>query len=203
MLNDMAGKDNGTETHIKETAKRVYLKEGRFDATTQDIADAAGVNRTLLHYYFRSRDILLERVLLDGHLEFRSRIAEVMDPNADFKEKLGVLIDVWQERGKEYPYLDAFLVSNLHKGSFLESLLESNKARSKESDAFYEEIENEMKKGTIPSMDPSQFFLNLVSMMSYPITMRPLMERSLFLRGKSYNKILSDRKDAILKMLLR
>ncbi|RYD69366.1 MAG: TetR/AcrR family transcriptional regulator, partial [Sphingobacteriales bacterium] len=34
----MAGKDKGTENHIKETAKRVFFKEGRFNATTQDIA---------------------------------------------------------------------------------------------------------------------------------------------------------------------
>ncbi len=55
----MAAKDTGssTENLIKETAMRVFFKEGRFTATTQEIADAAGVNRTLLHYYFRSRDI--------------------------------------------------------------------------------------------------------------------------------------------------
>ena len=39
-----------TQELIKETAKRLFFGEGRFDATTQEIADAAGVNRTLINF---------------------------------------------------------------------------------------------------------------------------------------------------------
>ncbi|HYD90018.1 MAG TPA: helix-turn-helix domain-containing protein, partial [Flavobacterium sp.] len=53
-----AKEQQDTERLIKETAKRVFFGEGRFNATTQEIADAAGVNRTLINYYFRSRDKL-------------------------------------------------------------------------------------------------------------------------------------------------
>jgi len=48
--------DQDTEKLIMETAKNIFFGEGRFNATTQEIADAAGVNRTLINYYFRSRD---------------------------------------------------------------------------------------------------------------------------------------------------
>ena len=40
-------KDEATEELIKNTAKRLFFGEGKFNATTQEIADAAGVNRTL------------------------------------------------------------------------------------------------------------------------------------------------------------
>ena len=46
----MPVKDCKTEQLIKATAKRIFLTEGKMLATTQDIANAAGVNRTLLHY---------------------------------------------------------------------------------------------------------------------------------------------------------
>lgn len=51
-----------TERLIMETSMNVFFAEGRFNATTQEIADAAGVNRTLINYYFRSRNNLFEIV---------------------------------------------------------------------------------------------------------------------------------------------
>ncbi len=49
----MAARDTGAEQKIKDTAKRLYFAEGRINATILDIADAAGVSRTLVNYYFR------------------------------------------------------------------------------------------------------------------------------------------------------
>ncbi len=43
--------DLDTEQLIIDTALKVFFTEGRFKATTQEIADAAGVNRTLINYY--------------------------------------------------------------------------------------------------------------------------------------------------------
>ena len=59
-------KDDATEELIKNTAKKIFFGEGKFNATTQEIADAAGINRTLINYYFRSRDKLFEIVLQDA-----------------------------------------------------------------------------------------------------------------------------------------
>ena len=70
----MSTKDSATEDLIKETAKRIFFAEGRFNATTQEIADAAGVNRTLVHYYFRSRDLLFEKVWMEGQTEFKDKL---------------------------------------------------------------------------------------------------------------------------------
>ncbi len=51
-------KDDNTENRIKETAKRLFQEKGGFDAVrTREIAEAAGINSALLHYYFRSKKI--------------------------------------------------------------------------------------------------------------------------------------------------
>jgi AcrR family transcriptional regulator len=39
----------GTERKILEAAGKVFMKKGRLGASMQDIADEAGINRTLLH----------------------------------------------------------------------------------------------------------------------------------------------------------
>ena len=51
-----------TEELIKQKAKELYVSKGVFDASTQEIADFAGVNRTLVNYYFRSKKNLFQVV---------------------------------------------------------------------------------------------------------------------------------------------
>jgi len=62
-MSNLNEKKEITQELIKETAKNLFFVEGKFNATTQEIADAAGVNRTLINYYFRSRDNLMKIVL--------------------------------------------------------------------------------------------------------------------------------------------
>mgnify|MGYP003466113729 FL=1 len=199
----MSVKISATEEHIKETAKKVFLKEGRYNATTQEIADAAGVNRTLLHYYFRSREVLLEKVLLEGQKEFRQKLTENYDKELPFKERISLFIDVWMGHIKEYPFLDAYLVTQMHDGNFIENLETESKSTATNKASFFKEMEAEMKAGHISKMEPIQFLLNLISMISYPLIMRPLMEKALILNKKAYNKIIAERKEAIMACLFK
>ena len=80
----MAQRDTGTEQLIKDTAKRIFFSEGKLHATTQDIADAAGVNRTLLNYYFRSRDILFEQVATEAMAEMKIVMDSVFSAKMEF-----------------------------------------------------------------------------------------------------------------------
>src|SRR5690606_2828062 len=148
----MSTKDSVTENLIKDTAKKVFFVEGRFNATTQEIADAAGVNRTLVNYYFRSRDLLFEKVLVEGQVEFKQKLEETINPEFTFKEKISHFIDVWMAHSLKYPYLDAFLASQASSGNFLERLHLQHKADERKKAAFLLEIKAEMEKGTIPAM---------------------------------------------------
>lgn len=197
----MSVKDSHTEKLIRDTAMRIFFKEGRFHATTQDIADAAGVNRTLVHYYFRSRDILFKQVFEEGRAAFFKELDEMVQPEHSFRVKIEHLIDIWMEQGIEYPFLDTYLVSQLNNPSVLEELTENRVGNADRKDAFYKEIKAEMKAGTIAKMEPMQFLLNLAAMVSYPIIMRPLLERALSIDAKEFNKIIAGRKEAILKTI--
>ena len=52
-------KDQSTEEKILAAAKKVFMTRGMAGARMQDIADEAGINKALLHYYFRSKDKLV------------------------------------------------------------------------------------------------------------------------------------------------
>ncbi|WP_460761068.1 TetR/AcrR family transcriptional regulator [Niabella terrae] len=195
----MSAKDSNTEKLIRDTAMRVFFREGRFQATTQEIADAAGVNRTLVHYYFRSRDQLFQKVLEEGRVEFYKKIDEIVKPEQSFRDKIKHLIDIWMEQGMKYPFLDTYLVSQLNKPEMVAALTANDNSNRQKINAFYADIRAEMEAGNIASMEPIHFLLNLAAMVSYPIIMRPLLERALEMNTISFNLIIQGRKEAILK----
>src|SRR5690606_217884 len=100
--------DIDTEELIKETAKRVFFGEGRFKATTQEIADAAGVNRTLINYYFRSRNNLFEIVFQDAQTKENAIAEQIIFSDLPFHQKIEKYLDLFFEQAKKYPYLEIY-----------------------------------------------------------------------------------------------
>ncbi|MBK8388155.1 MAG: helix-turn-helix transcriptional regulator [Saprospiraceae bacterium] len=55
-----------TESIIKQAAMEVFLKDGFDGARMQKIADLAGVNKAMLHYYFSSKDVMFEKIFAEA-----------------------------------------------------------------------------------------------------------------------------------------
>ncbi|WP_306352548.1 TetR/AcrR family transcriptional regulator [Flavobacterium sp. '19STA2R22 D10 B1'] len=192
-------KDEATEELIKNTAKRIFFGEGRFNATTQEIADAAGVNRTLINYYFRSRNALFEIVFKDAQDREQERTESIIFSELPFKMKIEEFIDDSFTMGTEYPYMEIYLVTQLNQGCYFKDEEHMDRILNQ----FYKELEVEMDKGTITKMDPIQFILNLISLISFPTSMRPLFQKTMRITDEAYNQILSDRKQIILDLLFK
>lgn len=200
----MSVKDSKTEQLIKETAKRIFLKEGKMLATTQEIADAAGVNRTLLHYYFRSRDILFDLVFKEAVTKLRDRIHGVIGSELPFKQKIENMVNVFYEELTDSPYLETFITLHLNeepdKYGEIFTALPGGKERLKN---FLKEIQQEIEKGNIAEMKPLNFFVNLFALMAYPFVARPIYLKMFDLTEAAYNKLLAERKKVIISLLFR
>ncbi|WP_336514909.1 TetR/AcrR family transcriptional regulator [Pollutibacter soli] len=199
----MAVKDSVTEAQIKEAAKKLFFREGRFKATTQEIADAAGVNRTLVNYYFRSRDQLFDQVLKDARDSVDSRMNKSMETAKSFREKLELFIDFFLEQSFNYPYLDLYMLSRINDDVDKQNEIISNLKKTERLKHFLKDIEDEMKKGTIETMPPVQFFFNLMSLLTYPMIMQSLFKKILNYSDKQYRQLMMERRELILKILLR
>ena len=55
-------KDENTESQILNAAKNVFQRKGMDGSRMQEIADEAGINKAMLHYYYRSKQMLFEAV---------------------------------------------------------------------------------------------------------------------------------------------
>lgn len=200
----MAVKDSKTEQHLKDTARHIFLKEGKMMATTQDIADAAGVNRTLLHYYFRSRETLFDLVFQEALTKLRERLHEVLGSELPFREKVENMIHVFYDELTELPYLETFITLQLnqHPDRYEEFFIQlpGGKDRIK---SFLKEVQQEMNKGVIPQMKPMNFFISLFSLLAYPYVARPIFMNMFEVSESAYNRLLPERKKLVLSLLFK
>jgi TetR/AcrR family transcriptional regulator len=193
----MTNRDTGTEQLIKDTAKHLFFAEGKFHATTQEIADAAGVNRTLVNYYFRSRDALFDQVFNEAQDAFLKMIDEVMDAPTPFKKKIENLISVFLKEAMHFPYRELFIITQMNR----HDVITAKKSRAQKANAFLEEIQREMDKGTIKTMNPRHFTINLFSLMAYPMVTAPLNKILFGLNDEEYTALMEERKQLIFELI--
>jgi len=189
----MAIRETGTEQLIKDTAKRIYFAEGKLHANTQDIADAAGVSRTLLNYYFRSKDILIQQVFKEAVHGLTNRLEEVMESNLPFKKKIENLIEVFLLEAIAFPYQETFLITEI----ISETCDYDHENKSQKMQKFLCQIKAEMDAGQIERMNPIHFMMNLFSLMAYPLIMAPLYKKVFNLNNENFNRIIQERKKII------
>ncbi|WP_316793862.1 TetR/AcrR family transcriptional regulator [Pedobacter frigoris] len=193
----MTARDTGTEQLIKNTAKNLFFAEGKLHATTQEIADAAGVNRTLVNYYFRSRDALFDQVFHDAQKELLDLLDDVIDSDMPFKEKMKNLIDVFMNQAMQFPYRELFIITEMNRHDVIESKI----ARVEKVNGMLQEIEAEMEKGTIRKMNPRHFLINLFSMMAYPLVTAPLNKIIFNMNDQDYTALMEERKKLIFETI--
>ena len=60
-----------------------------------------------------------------------------------------------------------------------------------------------MSLGKIEQMEPCQFIFNMISLLVFPSAMRPLFMENMMIDDKEFDRLISDRKDIIIKMLFK
>ncbi|CAD7813839.1 HTH-type transcriptional regulator BetI [Chryseobacterium aquaeductus] len=189
-------KKDQTQELIKDTAKNLFFVQGKFNATTQEIADEAGVNRTLINYYFRSRDNLIQIIFDEAQRVEKEKSEIIMTSDLPFKAKIAEFIEGSLSTSLQYPYLETYIVSQINKGTCHKKDIEE-----KELKRLFEDIEKEMELGNIAKMAPIQFLLNMISLLVFPSAVRPLFMENLMINDAEFDKIISERKDIIINML--
>lgn len=185
-----------TELLIKEKAKILFFQKGLLNATTQEIADEAGVNRALIHYYFRSRDLMLDLLLEEALQEKKGRTRKILASNLSLRQKIARFINTIVDWGLTYPYLENFIISETARHpDKIKAFCAKDKVKS--SDLIREDLEAEIKKGAIAPISPEHFMVNLVAMCNYPLLAKSVLQTIHGMTDAAYKKFLQERKNVI------
>lgn len=195
-------KDKGAEEKILEAARKVFTSKGMAGARMQDIADEAGINKALLHYYFRDKDKLFETIFLVEAQRFFPKINMIFSSEAPLFDKIENFVREYIDEMIENPYLPWFVMNELHRDpdQFMYKIWGNN--HLPKPARFLEQMEREIKKGTIKRIQPLQLLMNLLSMTIFPFVARPMITRNLGLSESQFRELMNQRKKEIPKFII-
>lgn len=104
-----------TETRILDAARRVFTAKGTAGARMQDIAREAGVNQALLHYYFRNKAALSERVFIEAASRLLRVMPEVFRPGASLEEMVTTFVEGYLDAVRQTPFLPGYVLAEMHQ----------------------------------------------------------------------------------------
>lgn len=200
----MATKTQQTEDLIKETAMRLFFQKGHIHATTQEIADEAGVNRALIHYYFRSRDLLFEKVLHETLGAMREKIDTIFSSQESLYNKISRFVEIFIDQNIDYPYLENFLVTEMVKNpAKVKELHPVEEKRERLKNILEKQINEEIAAGQIDAISIEHFMVNLMSLCNYPLIAKPMVQNFFGFDEAGYKKFLLERRNVVLQTLFK
>jgi TetR/AcrR family transcriptional regulator len=197
----MTGENQGTEERIFEAAKNVFVKKGLNNSRMQEIAQEAGMNKALLHYYYRSKEKLFEAVFNSIMKRVIPPIAEMLEKKIPLFEKIEFIVDRYINSLISNPQIPVFFIQEIQRNP--QRIVEIIKKYGLRPEVFFQQIEDEIKTGNIIDIKPQQLIVNLLSMCVFPFAARPVVQGMIFDNDKKkYDQFLIERKKEVSKFII-
>lgn len=199
---DIFPEGDGTEQRIFHAAHELFVQKGLDGAKMQEIADRAGINKALLHYYYRSKEKLYEQVakaVLSRALPAVRNMIESEDP---LEEKIARFIDFYIDLISRNPFVPLFVINELnkHPDRFFETILPKELPKPQ---VFIRQVEEAVAAGRLQPVRPKHLLVNIVSMCVFPIVAKPMMSIMLGLDAQEAKQFLSERKEEVKKFVFQ
>jgi len=196
-----------TETKILDAAKEVFQHKGLTGARMQEIADKAGINKALLHYYYRTKDKLFEKVFDLAFSVFIPKIRDiVLSTDKTVFEKIEFFVENYINLLQKHPYIPGFVINELNRNpEILVHVFEKN-VQFKEMNLFEKfdnQLQDEVNKGIIRSVDSRNLMTNVIGLCIFPIVARPIIQGIMFNNNKEeYDVFLAQRKKFVTDFII-
>lgn len=174
----MEEKKDTTEEKILEAAKNVFVVKGMEGARMQEIADEAGINKALLHYYFRSKERLFEAIF-SGIIKFAfPKIMDILQSEAGIVSKIEQIIDAYIDLLIRHPFIPGFVLKELNRDP--SGLIKLVLKFGLNPQIIFDQMQEAMDRGEIVKMNPRHLAANIISMCVFPFAARPILSFVMF-----------------------
>lgn len=187
-----------TEEKILNAAVEVFIRDGYDGSRMQNIADLAGINKALLHYYFRSKDQLFEKVFDEKIKSFFPQMGEVFAQEIPFVEKIDFFIEGYIKLMLQNAYIPLFVLNTINK---------------KEKEGFIKKLpldlirkviesyQQDLEKKLVRELNPTQFVMSVMGMCIFPFLAKPVMLRSFNANSELFDSMMLARIDELKKYI--
>ena len=189
-------KSSVPEEKIIKAAAQVFMEKGKDGARMQEIADTAGINKALLHYYFRSKENLFKAIFEDTLLQIGPVILEFATAPIPLEVKIWKFVDDYIEIIKKNPKLPLFILNEIrvNPDRFLR-YLHINELLDVQ--ILQDQLNQESEKGNYNQVDVRHFMVNIISMTIFPFVGKPIIQKAMRISDDEWEDFLEERKRII------
>ena len=194
-------KDENTEEQILKAAKSVFQTKGMDGARMQEIADKAGINKAMLHYYYRSKQLLFEAVFKNAFSLLAPQLNAILNDDSSIEEKVKKFTSNYISFISKHPYLPNFIIQELNRNpNFVLNLKENKNFPNIEK--FKKQVDEEVSKGILKPISAEQLFINIVALNIFPFVAKPLIMAFANINDSAYKQLLEERKTEVANFIV-
>lgn len=189
------------EIQILNAAKNVFQKKGMDGARMQEIADEAGINKALLHYYYRSKQQLFEAVFKFAFNLLAPQLNQILNDDSSIENKIRNFTSDYIDFIIKQPYLPSFIIHEINRNPQFIIQLQNNPAFPN-LDKFKQQVAHEIELKIIQPISAEQLFVNILSLSIFPFVASPLIKAILKLNNEQFQILMNERKREVADFII-
>ena len=190
-----------TEKKILNAAEEVFIREGMSGARMQEIANQAGINKALLHYYYRTKERLFMAVFQKAASQIIPDIQDVLIADMPLFDKIPIIVDKYTRLLLKKPFLPLFILHEISRKP--DQLAQIIQAQGIKPELIQQQISKEIEAGIIKPVNPMDLVINILSLVIFPVAAKPMLQRILFSNDKkAYKEFLKSRNEEVPKFII-
>ena len=195
-------KDRNTEEKILNAAKNIFQLKGMDGSRMQEIANEAGINKSMLHYYYRSKKLLFEAVFNNAFSLLAPQLNKVLNDDSSIENKIINFTSSYISFISKHPYLPNFIIQELNRNPEFILKLKENKSFPN-IEKFKKQVEMEVEKGILLPIKGEQLFINILSLSIFPFVATPLIKAFGNINDTSFKKLIAERKTEVANFIIK
>jgi AcrR family transcriptional regulator len=191
-----------TQENILAAARTIFAQKGLAGARMQEIADHAGINKALLHYYYKNKEKLFEQIFEEAFKKIIRPLASFLADDSELFQKIRNICNLYHSTLLEYPFIPNFVMNEVNTDPsriinliHIEGVVEGKKKT-------LEQIQEAVKAGKIRPIDPRELILNIISLSIFPFASRPITQELLY-KDSDINDVLKARADRVADFVIQ
>lgn len=194
-------KEESTEHQILDAAKDVFQSKGMDGARMQEIADKAGINKAMLHYYYRSKQLLFEAVFKNAFSLLAPQLNTILNDDSSIEDKIRSFTSNYTSFMLKHPYIPNFIMNELNRNEDFILKLKDNEGFPN-LEKFKAKVAAEIQQGQLKPIDGEQLFVNILALNIFPFLGKPLIKALTNKDEKSFKEFAERRKTEVANFII-
>jgi TetR/AcrR family transcriptional regulator len=191
----MTIREKQTEEKIFDAATEVFEEKGMSGARMQEISARAGINKALLHYYFRTKEHLFDAVFELLAKKMFARFSNILEKDLPLEDILRMFYREQISFLQKNPKLPAFIINEINQNPQRIKKLLSNIDFPEAIQAILEKHKNELHKYNIDENSIPQILTSIVALSVFPFAARGILKIVFENAGYDFNRYIEERKE--------